>query len=305
MVRTKKSDLKKPAEITFVCGIELELEYNPEILGYIEQGGYHQENSPAFGEYFVAESDGSLDTEKFRDGRTAEIISFPFEINNWKNVLNGFKDEVERKAKLVNYRVNLSDLELKDYICFNNTTGAHLHISFLRKNSSKKKPYSVVYKSKPFAFDATPFYILNVGTIHFLNEITNSIFKRVKKELPEVYPKFRERFFRDYAKKNRDFNPHSARNSCWNLTLNNKEQIEFRSFNLSGVETWDQLFKMYEILFDEFKRVFQKELSGTKKFVETRKIAVSQDEFSEITIKERVVNDEIETKVKEKTIFLN
>jgi len=309
MTGKNKGEIEKP-EVTFVCGVELELEYDSDLLGGISLRSYHSNEASPFGNSFIAEEDGSLYPNTFRRGQTAEIISFPFEIDEWRRVLTDFKNEVEKRVAETNSffpegeRKDFSKLELKDVLSFNNTTGAHLHVSFLKRSKNKAKKYSVTYKGRHFVYDAEPFPIKKVGTLRFLMSIVRSVLKRVEVELPNVYPFFRKRFFRDHSRRNRTFCNNEERSLCWNFQDEKVEHLEFRSFNLSGVETWADFFKMYEILFDELKKAFEKELSKREKFFERKRILLSDADFSEISVTDKIIVENVETKRSEKTIFL-
>jgi len=112
-----------------VCGIEIETEYNSDKIS-IRKNSYHSDiNHNTFGKNFFAESDGSLTDRKFGvAGETVEIISRPFFIGEFPEIFKDFQNEVIERSEVK---------ELNKVLNFNDSCGAHIHISLWMPSKSK------------------------------------------------------------------------------------------------------------------------------------------------------------------------
>ena len=222
------------------CGIEIEAEYNSKIMT-INRAPHHPSgsNKIAFGKQFFVEIDGSLRALKFKDhpvpndhpGRkelygTAEFVSKMFPITKYKETLDDFKEMIITLGK---------SKTMSDLIHFNRTTGCHIHIS-LKDDNKHSFPLKDVKMSE---------YIL-------FNKL---LMGKVTEKLPHVGAHFCGRFYREHARKR---NQQKARNSSWNFETAENNHVEFRSFHLMGVETWEDLYTMFDIVFNELSQLCQR-----------------------------------------------
>lgn len=220
-----------------IVGFELETEYNQKVLGELDINAYHSNYWSKFldNKYFKCESDASLDNNKFDD--TVEIISAPVELNKINKVLKSFQKSVFKKAK--------KRIEFHKAFNLNKSCGCHVHISILDCN--KKYRYEIFDNAREEVFDfvGQPYIIKDLFTNKFLNSFREKLHKNVKKHLKKVYPKFHSNYFRDYAQEMEDVDDGDR---CSEFNFATDERCEFRSFNLNGVKTWREFFKMFEIL---------------------------------------------------------
>jgi len=240
-----------------VCGIEIEMEFNRKHLS-INKAGYHNNYNERseyawFGKHFIVESDSSLDVRKFENGDVCEMISVPFSVDKGMEVVDGFIKK-------------FGEFKLSEVINFNDTTGAHIHLSVLNAD----KEGSTLINLRPgirVNFKGKPVFFRDVVGANILNEIKSKVCERVKEELPaSVYEKWSSALTRsNYAAPIIPNQLYAERGREWNLTLKNR--IEYRGYNLRGVKTWEQLRKMYEILFSTIKEVISAEFSKEYPFL--------------------------------------
>jgi len=240
-----------------VCGIEIEMEYNRKNLSIHRDGYHHHHQERAdyawFGKHFIAESDSSLNVSTFESGDVCEMVSVPFSIDNGMKVIDGFIKK-------------FGEFELKDVVSFNDTTGAHIHLSVLNVD----KEGTTTINARPGVkvnFKGRPMFFRDAVGANILDEIKGKLLSRVKEELPKsLYDKWSGSLVRDnYAEKlipNRLF---AERKREWNLT--HPSRIEYRGFTLRGVKTWEQLRKMYDILFSVINEVVLAEFSKEQPFL--------------------------------------
>ena len=290
--------------IKLICGIELELEFNTELLGFLPIGSYHghglnddgddvNEESVAFGNRWIVEEDGSLEKTKFAEGRTAEFISLPFNANNYKVYLDSFKNTIYKT--IAGRQGTISDVEKKygmsDILCFNDSTGAHIHLTLLK---GTKDEYAVYFREFSRIFKGKPVILRKAATLDILKEISSTLHNEVRKNLPDIYPIWSKHFYRPrYAAEMKKLE-YDNRYLEWNLSLSDDNRIEFRSFHLRGITTWKDFYKMFEILFKTLNNIFSKELKKERAFEDTREFRQSEIEHSYTANIDRSVEIEIE-----------
>lgn len=213
----------KPENLKILLGFEWEAEYNTDKLT-LYKADYHSdfEDTELISQNIKVEEDGSLDSTYFEDGNgefigdTAEFVTQPINLKDYKNILNEFKTAICRKSGCNDFQSVLN---------FNNTTGAHLHFSLSNKNRW------IPIKLIPFQeFDK-------------LNE---KILEAFKNNFPEEqYQIFKKHYYRSYAMKDLNYN---ERYCSINFTLCESNHLELRSFHLRHCWSWDDFFKSYAIL---------------------------------------------------------
>jgi hypothetical protein len=193
-------------------GFEIELEYNRQNseLKSFSIGDYH--HGTALGRYWKVESDGSLSSEKFSAGRTCEfVLRRPLGLRTYMKALEEFKSF-------------FGNAELNKTICFNSTTGAHIHFSF-----GEKMMFQRFKRNLPGISTSTMYKLLNNNMVK--SKLPSSVqFRMIK----SYYRSYSERFV-------------SRTTRYQEINYNKRQTLEWRSFNLRGVETWEQFFEAYRV----------------------------------------------------------
>lgn len=206
-----------------ILGTEIECIINPDKFITKEfNGGYGFRNGKNLNSFWVETYDASVYSSNiFPSEKCLEIIQKPISEVHFQESLNAFKD--------------LFSGELSDCVYFNKSCGAHIHFSLPKKLVK----YFTFEKFKRFRE-------------MFFNNLENSGLRA------DLIADIRKQYFRDYAKEVKtetEFNKiiNDLKNSNYrkyeiNLTCEEGGKgIEWRSFNLMNVKTWDEFFKMYDI----------------------------------------------------------
>ncbi|MCD6381378.1 MAG: hypothetical protein J7L43_00155 [Candidatus Aenigmarchaeota archaeon] len=229
-------------------GVEIETATNL-LLDSDEKAPYHEWDEDEyylFAGQWKVEEDGSLGEHGYID--TAEfILRYPKEKRAFFRALRGWKEGIQRRGFK----------RLHSAVEFNKTCGCHIHISLSFKNG----------KMLPVDF---------VKWEHLV-AIRKRVLKKIDRELPHIYPFFVGQYYRNYAQRMESIeNGFEERYSEWNLQTADDEDfhIEWRSFNLMGVKTWADFFKMFRIAIDTIETVFRGEMQKEHPFLvrEERKI---------------------------------
>lgn len=247
-----------------LVGLEIEGEVKISLTEKFPVGEYHRPEWAS--NDWGLESDSSLRLDKWKnDGRVAEFISRPMEHTEVVPLLKKLKREVFGNAPM------------KDCLNINDSCGNHIHISLVTPKTSKDRleelPVCAVRECEDYGCE-TCYYVDENGNAHVNSDnpyyggtyytikkgrrawgvkgkkrtlplsigTVNRIRKTIRSFLPEIAAK---RYFRDHAKqtrKGRMFNSDKYRE--WHPI--DKCHYEYRSFNLTGVETWEELFGFYE-----------------------------------------------------------
>ena len=259
--------------IRLVCGVELELEYNKILVGYIESASYHSDdNRESFGKRWYCEQDGSLECRKWEyddGGDTTEIISIPFISSDYRKFLKSFENNLyKRVAKHLDISTKIARQRYKmnDLINFNDSMGCHIHIGVLKDNPLKH--VSISGRHSAYTFEGERVDINNITTYNVLNRISKALLKKVKKNFTEsFFSNWNEHFYREMSKPiEQELDKHD-RYTEWNFC--NRNRLEFRSFNLLGIKTWKQFYKLFGLAFNtidaEFSREFKKKTAFSEK----------------------------------------
>lgn len=189
-------------------GFEIELEYNPDKVGHISKGNYHEPLRIPTSEYWRAERDSSLNAVKF--SATAEITSKVLNNNNWHKAIKEFERIFSHNGKY----------ELDEVIGFNSSCGAHIHFSIEGRETLHLKTFPQTY-----------------------DELKKIAVKRLRLAgfSKEWIKTFTSHYYRSYAKENKNSTGHE-----YSLNTNTgKDTVEWRSFNLLGIDTWEDFKKAY------------------------------------------------------------
>jgi len=235
-----------------IVGIEFETEYNTKMLGELSQNGHHSESGWCKfldNKYFKCEEDRSLRVRKFGD--TVEIISAPIELSNVQTVLKSLQKSIYKKVG--------KSVPFNKVFSVNNTCGCHIHISIL--NCDNKFRYEIYDDGREEIFDfaGKPYNIREILSDDFMTIFRKKLHKNISKNLGNIYPSFSKNYFRYYAQNRKNNVKDNARYVEYYYAT--KERCEFRSFNLIGVKTWNEFFKIFEL----FENSLQSTLNDYKK----------------------------------------
>lgn len=283
-----------------ICGIELEMEYNDGII-CIEKGGYHDLHPTWFSDCFIAENDGSLETTGWDDN--VELVSVPFLLKDYKSVLDNFKESIYHMvatSKGIPIAMAEDTYGLNDLICFNNTTGAHIHLSLIDKelNPLRSPPQvGILFRNKVIPFEGKKIPIRSVSTFDFLKPFTDRLKEKVEEKLPSIYPQWQMDLYREFARPIETHSDidifgggtHHSRRMEWNLT-EDEEQMEYRSFHLRGVRSWDDFYKIWSCVFGLIEKTFKGEFRKAKPFYGLDREFQIPQELSEPIVQETIMD---------------
>jgi hypothetical protein len=205
----------------FNYGLEIECEL--PYSNQINRGDYHE--GIKCGKYWTAERDGSLHTKK--GGYNVEFVSvvltkeqIPEAIRELKAIC---KDDANR---FHNFSVN-------------NSCGAHIHFS--TKSKGKIQHF---YKQLPPSF---------------VKEIGAKGRETIAQKFPKyISGKFEKQYNRGYA---RQFSGvEYMRGRYYEFNTTETKGMEWRSFNLQGVRTWEQMEQMYLTAADVIETVMRQKI---------------------------------------------
>jgi len=233
-----------------LLGLEIEGVFNRDLNAF-SIGRYH--NGHATGKYWKCEEDGSLRRSfKYSQEECAEFVSNIIKSKlGLKNALKEFKNII----------TNGEEYELNEVCYFNKSCGCHIHIGL--NDSTKKISHLLDYK-----------YII---------KFRDEFFKRLNglDIDPEAKQSIKKHYFRGYAKKTTTKKFYtSGRYKEFNLLSDEENQgLEWRSFNLYNIKTFDDLNKVLILVYDLIREYF---LFPIQKGYNTRK--------KNIKIKEDIIN---------------
>lgn len=241
-----------------IFGLEIESAFkNLEV----NIGEYHRGTTKnAFGEYFVAERDGSLKgTPTGNYNNTAEFVSKPFLFNDRIKVLDNFKETTQKP--------NLSDV-----FSFNTSTSCHINVSLIKKDMNgcieiESGRGGICIENASFV--KLPTFI----THNILKTIRLRVFNEIKTKYneSEALTWFKNYNRPQYAPLNEEKLLYNHKYSELHIRPNNI-RLEFRGFHIQGIRDWDR-FKWYINMFLEvITETLIKEMKENIKFKEEENI---------------------------------
>lgn len=206
-------------------GVEIECVYNKDEWP-LTVVGYHSRNVGDNFNGWSVSSDSSIHVHNetdFNNPGVAELVSEP--CIGWE----------ELKETLEELKVRAGGKELHQVMEFNKSMGTHIHFSTFREKE-KDMVFMSLYK-----------------------KLRNIVFEKVKRELPHIYPGFKKHYFRSrYAPEQKgDIIDKGMRGEINYGTVSQGTGVEWRSFNLLGVTTWDELMTMMKIAYDSIKEILE------------------------------------------------
>jgi len=233
-------------------GVELESEVNGALVS-VQMDGYHGSNAKYLiptSRNWKCERDGSLNCSKFPSGIAVEIISKKAENTaEMKQMLEEFKTFF-RTAGGGNH-------ELKEILNYNNSMGCHIHFSEGKKFKFFKNMTFRGYMQMRVKF----FQLLDSSKV-----IPKATRDKIKAHYGRSYSSLLTR--KDYS------NMENRRNEFNFNSEKSGNGLEWRSFNILGVETWAEFDEMFRIAFEtiEFFCNNRGKFDETLKFKATKKI---------------------------------
>jgi len=219
-----------------ILGLEIECVLNREIHNNLKIGEYH--NGRFFNKYFTAERDGSINNNGF--------FNIPLCVEFVSNKLKS-KKTFNNAIELFIKDISKNGLyPLKEVIAFNDSCGCHFHIGL---NQENKKYYTHI-------------------DFKILKEMRNLFFKKIRYSNINEDTKNRilKHYFRDFSKELRKenyINGHVSRTTEFNiLSDQNGRGLEWRSFNLNGVDSWQDFKAILNIGFECCEFLFKKRIHG-------------------------------------------
>jgi hypothetical protein len=254
-------------EPIIMCGVELEFEYNVDALGALLLNGYHDEcHIPKkFGSKFIGEVDGSIRCNTFTHPGAAEIISYPFNLDDWESMIGAFEGEVKRRIK-AKLNTEGDTLELADAISFNSSTGAHVHLGLYKPSETDKCILWAREKGEKIELQAKEVIFRDSVNEKVLIGIKERLKSKVKKAHPLFYRVWQRDLLRGSMSTAMGEKINYSDRYCeWNLAMN-YNRIEYRGFHLHGVKTWSRFKEMFGMLFSSIKEVICEEFNKEKPF---------------------------------------
>ena len=240
-----------------LLGIEIEMAYNEDNLGYIERDCYHGDGDELFGDYFIAEEDGSLNGSDYC-GETVELISNPVKYKDFELVINDFIYEVKRRYKLhTGKKLGLKG-SLSGIIDFNESCGCHINFSVYQDSA---KENNMRLRGGNFTLPKTCKFFGAIDDKTLVN-----IRKKIKNkmELLNGSSYFNNIYDRRYSRVD-DKNPtNNIDNKYSEFHLKNNSLMEYRSFNLHGCKTLYDVKKRLMLGASIINNVIVKELNKSK-----------------------------------------
>lgn len=242
---------KIPRDIGVGTEIECILNDDLEHINSLEEGEYH--DGVKLNTYWEMQADSSLDYEgKFPNERCSEIVSYKqTSRENFFKALKSFENLISDNGTY----------ELKNVVYFNKSCGCHIHFSCGKRKFKDLIPFEYIIRLRKVFFD----------------KLDKS--KIIKEEHKKA---IKEHYFRHYAIKLTKDNYTRGRERHSEFNVQSEEAgygLEWRSFNLRNITSWDEFHELFKIAFDSLEYLFNiKEKGYTMK----QNIKIPKKELKEI-----------------------
>lgn len=134
------------------------------------------------------------------------------------------------------------DVDIGDGMVINNTCGAHIHFSVIRTLTDKEKAINgYAHKNLLLHRDIPDSFFIALG-----EKVKSAI---IEKEASDRARLFLKQYYRMHAERINTINPYreyEKRNREFAFSSDNKG-VEYRSFNLMGCDSWDDIINRYEL----------------------------------------------------------
>ena len=267
-------------------GIEIECILNNDILDFIPKGDYHNGitlkdiDGKEYNDW-KCEGDASINAGKiFHNYKQIEFVSMTFKSK--QDFFNGIE-------KFINVISCNGKYELKQVMEVNKSCGCHIHLS-------KGKKQYLKYVHSHFLEDTRKRF--------FKNLMSSKLPTQIKEAIKEQYDRSYSRVLTKEELLNSRHN--SNRGVEWNFCSERKGQgLEWRSFNINKVETWEQFRKLMGIAFQSLEPLFLSSIGWKKgnfykvdidlpeEIEEEHKIKTPKETLQELVIKTtKFINEE-------------
>lgn len=237
-----------------LVGLEIETAYRVGKIPVFHEGGYHDDERNYITSSFFAESDSSLSTSSGYGGHT-EFISDPFLLKDLKETILELKEWVGHK-------------DLVECFDFNDSCGAHVHMGLIDTQASGFCNGTRDCDGFDEDFKGKFVNPRKVYSTKFLETFREELFKEVRANYPSIAENWIEHYDREYAPKWQGH--HYRERGEFNFGYN--DRMEFRAFSLLGIQTWEDMIGMYQLMLNTFKMLFLKEIRKSNPFNVTQEI---------------------------------
>ena len=240
MTETKKKTTKKDKKFKhkMILGVEIEGVFDRDVC-YFDVGHYH--DGEEFNRYWDVEDDSSVTYNRGDRSHNFDNPT-PCEWVSRKLSRNKFIEAIE------NFIENISDgeeFELKEVCDFNKSCGCHIHIGLEKDTFYRMTDFKILKDMRSMFFGL-------VARSKILQEQT-------KKSV-------RQHYFRGYArrstKNNFNINQYERQHEFNIRSEMNGRGLEWRSFNICGVETWAEFREMFNIALSCIDFLFDMRTNG-------------------------------------------
>ena len=252
--------------INMVYGLEIEAEVSDALYDDYAVCEYHSAEEFDMGDVFCCEEDSSIEPTEFNQG--VEFISKPREYDE-KTLESDLNLFLERTDNLKKVR-------------FNYSTGCHIHLSFTCDLDNGDSEI-INFKESQIKVKGKYMDLETNLELDFLKDVNSHILENAKGILSkDGFELFKDQFYRHYAQRNHtSFNEGKYRS--WFLRNSRKAHIEFRSFNLRGVENSTEfkllIISTLRILKNRFSNYFKENLKERKVIFEIDLDKETEEDF--------------------------
>lgn len=200
-------------------GVEIEGCYNGKIFPTIRGGGYGMSGGQPLNGFWLQTYDSSIEGSPFENTLRYEIIQKPISgYSNFKKSLQAFKELAE-------------DSPLKDFVKFNKSCGCHWHFSS-ENPISRNMLFDTVVSFRKYFFEQLDNSSLPKSIIQ---DIKGAYGRSYSKEIGDEST---FKLLKVESDKRYEFNFSSEKHG---------KGLEWRSFNLTNIETWEQFDEVMDI----------------------------------------------------------
>ncbi len=230
-----------------IFGIEIEIAVNPylmdnpyDITDMASDAGSNRNPD------FFGHGDPTINpVGKYNDFEPIEIVSRPFQYSDCRKLFNNFRMFVLKAiCEYTGYTLDEArSIPFNKIFNINKSMGCHIHVTPLKRGKNANEQENVInYECGRYSFCGEKTNITSLMTNKLMGEIRANVHYNVASNFTHLYNKFNSNYFRSYSQQKSNLSIYEGRTE-FNLTMNGG-RFEYRSFNLNGVETWEDFDKM-------------------------------------------------------------
>lgn len=245
--------LKKITKPTIGLGVEIECVYNTgyKHLDVLERGDYH--GGTEINDFWELQSDSSISKEGiFKEERSGEFVMYKQTTKeDFFNALKTFKRLISFNGKYA----------LDKLIYFPESCGCHIHFSLGKSKFKDKIPFE---------------YLLRMRKLFFEKLEKSSVLSEDTKQ------SIKNQYFRHYAQKITKENYFKGIERYAEFNTQSEDcgyGLEWRSFNILNVESWNEFDEMFKIAYESIEYLFNIKEKG---YTIERNVPIKRKELKEI-----------------------